>query len=289
MTAPDSKFPDKRTPHQIESEIDRTRSAISNDIRALGEKLSPEHLKQEAKEVLRDAKEEATDMLRTAKDHAIESVTDTVHELSDRARRAGTAATGFASTHAVPLTLLGLGAGWLLLSLRHQRMMSEGSHSIYHRDDSYNRTGGSVRGDGHHLLDGARERVGEFADQAAAQIESVKTNVKGAVSDLSHRAAELTHRASDAVVGVGHDASEQARRASAAARDFTHENPLAVGALALAAGVGVGLLLPSTPVENKLMGSSRDRLVGDARFTADRVRHMAEDAASELKGAIAGA
>jgi ElaB/YqjD/DUF883 family membrane-anchored ribosome-binding protein len=287
MTTLDSKSPDKKTPHQIESEIDRTRSAISDDIRALGEKLSPEHLKQEAKEVLRDAKEEATDMLRTAKDHAIESVTDTVHELSDRARRAGTAATGFASTHAVPLTLLGLGAGWLLLSLRHQRMMSEGSHAMYHRDDRYNRADGSARGD--HLLDGARERVGEFADHAAAQIESAKTSVKGAVSELSHRAAELTHRASDAVVSVSHDAGEQARRATAAARDFTHENPLAVGALALAAGVGVGLLLPSTPVENDLMGSSRDRLVGDARYAADRVRHMAEDAASELKGAIAGA
>ncbi len=288
MTALDSKSPDKKTPHQIESEIVRTRSAISDDIRALGEKLSPEHLKQEAKEVLRDAKEEAANMLRNAKDHAIESVTDTVHELSDRARRAGTAATGFASTHAVPLTLLGLGAGWLMLSLRHQRMMSEGSRSMYHRNAS-NQTGGSARGDGNHLLDSARERVGEFADHAAAQIDSARANVKEAVSDLSHRAAELTHRASDTVASVSHDASEQARRASAAARDFTHENPFAVGALALAAGVGVGLLLPSTPAENNLMGASRDRLVGDARYTADRMRHMAQDAASELKDAIAGA
>jgi ElaB/YqjD/DUF883 family membrane-anchored ribosome-binding protein len=280
---------EKKTPHQLESDIERTRQVISNDIRALGEKLSPEHLKQEAKEVLRDAKEEATNMLRTAKDHAIESVTDTVHELSDRARRAGTAATDFASTHAVPLTVLGLGAGWLFLSLRHQRMMSQGSHSTYHRDDSYDRMGDAARGDGHPLLDSARERVGELSEQAASQMESARANVKGAIADLSHRASEMTHRASDAVVSASHDAAEQARRASAAARDFTHENPLAVGALALAAGVGVGLLLPSTPVENDLMGSSRDRLVGDARYTADRVRHMAQEAASEIKDAIAGA
>jgi ElaB/YqjD/DUF883 family membrane-anchored ribosome-binding protein len=279
---------EKKTPHQIESEIDRTRSVISDDIRALGERLSPEHLKQEAKEVLRDAKEEATNMLRTAKDHAIESVTDTVHEISDRARRAGTAATDFASTHAIPLTVVGLGAGWLFLSLRHQRMLSQGTHATYHRDESHDRMGDSARGDGRQLLDSAWERVGEFSEHAGAQIESARTNVKEAITDLSHRAAELTHRASDAVVSVSHDAAEQARRASAAARDFTHENPLAVGALALAAGIGVGLLLPSTPVENRLMGSSRDRLVGDARHTAERVRHVAQDAASELKDAIAG-
>lgn len=229
MNTANSPSSDKKTPQQIESEIERTRSALSDDIRALGDKLSPEHLKHEAKEVLRDAKEEATDMLRTAKDHAIESVTDTVHELSDRARRAGTAAAGFASTHAVPLTLLGLGAGWLMLSLRHQRLMSEGAHATYHRDEAYGR--GEARG----------------RDEDQSAIGSAISDLSERAGELTHRAAELTHRASDKVLELGHDAGEQARRASAAARDFSYDNPLAVGALALAAGVGVGLLLPSTP------------------------------------------
>ncbi len=246
MTIPESQ--DKKTPNQIESEIGRTRSAISDDIRELGDRLSPEHLKQDAKALLRDAKEEATDMLRTAKNNAIESVTDTVHEISDRARRAGSAATGFAATHAVPLTLIGVGAGWLMLSLRRDRATADSPH---------------------------RAATGEVPHRAAT-------------ADLPHRAVELGHRASDAIMEVGHDASIQARRATAAAWDFTEGNPLAVGALAIAAGVGVGLLLPNTSVENSLMGPSRDRLVGDARHAAEHMRYVAKDAASELKDAIGG-
>jgi len=258
MTTVDSHLSNSKTSRQIEEEIQGTRSAITEDLCALGDKLSPHQLKQEAKEVLRDAKEEAIDMLRNAKNHAIESVTDTMHELSDRARHAGTEAAGFASTHAVPLTLLGLGAGWLMLSLRHRRMVSDGSRFAVHREDSKGAVGAAVA---------------DLSHRAA---------------DLTHRAADLTHRAADTVMEIGHDAGEQARRVSAATRDFSYENPLAIGALALAAGVGVGLLLPATPAENDLMGASRDRLLRDARDTAGRMRHLATGAASELKDAITG-
>jgi hypothetical protein len=64
------------------------------------------------------------------------------------------------------------------------------------------------------------------------------------------------------------------------------ENPLAVGLLALAAGVGMGLLLPSTRGENRLMGETRDRFARDARRTASELGRSVQRGASELRGAL---
>lgn len=275
----------RKTPEEIAAEISQTRSAISEDIKALGDRLSPENLKQGAKEVLRDAKEEATDMLRTAKDHAIESVTETMSELGDRARRAGHVTTDFVSANAVPLTLIGIGAGWLMMTMRHQRSTS---------GDRIFRSGWQERGEDwpedfdyaesrtHQLAEKAREGAGELRertvelrDRTTEKLSAVRERVKEKASDLGHRAGELSHQARERLDAAQHRS-----------RDFARENPVAVGALAVAAGVGVGLLLPMTRSENRLMGPARDRLLGEARQTAERVGRTAREAVGDLREAI---
>ena len=56
---------------------------------------------------------------------------------------------------------------------------------------------------------------------------------------------------------------------------------LAVGALAVASGVGVGLLLPGTRKEDELFGSARDRLVSEAKETAQEVGQTVKSTAQE--------
>lgn len=265
----------KKTPQEIEAEIVQTRSAITEDIKALGDKLSPESLKQGARDVLRDAKEEASDMLRTAKEHAIESVTETMSELGDKARRAGHVTGDFVSANAIPLAMIGIGAGWLMLTMRHQRASTY--HSIgsrfeadeWQRQRSYaeNRTPG--------LAERAREGAHDLRVNAAEKIEAAGTRVKETASHLGQRANELTH-----------DARDQLMLAQRRTRDFAHENPMAMGALAIAAGVGVGMLLPMTRPENQLMGPTRDRLLGEARTTARRVTRTARETAGEIKDVL---
>jgi ElaB/YqjD/DUF883 family membrane-anchored ribosome-binding protein len=105
--------------------------------------------------------------------------------------------------------------------------------------------------------------------------------VTTAASHLGDQASELSH-----------EARERLHRAQLRTRDFADENPLAVGAIAIAAGVGVGLLLPSTRPENRLMGEARDRLMGNARGMLDEARDAAgqvgdkaREAAQEIRGA----
>ncbi len=306
----------KKTPEEIEAEISETRSAITEDIKALGEKFTPENLKQGAKDALRDAKEEAKDMLRTAKDHAIDSVTETMSELGDRARHAGHVTGDFMTTNALPLALIGIGTGWLMLTMRHQRdrgspryLRADWQEQSNWRDRESDYLAGSgyqggrsyregrVQGRTHQMagthqmaeggahdmadrvregVDELREGVGDLRERASEKLSEMGSRVKETASDLSHRASDLSH-----------EARHQLDAAQRLTRDYARENPMAVGALAIAAGVGVGMLLPMTRPENRLMGPTRDRLLGDARETAERVGRTARDAVGDMREAIA--
>jgi hypothetical protein len=77
---------------------------------------------------------------------------------------------------------------------------------------------------------------------------------------------------------------EGMQRAGVATKNFAEDNPLAVAVVALAAGIGVGLALPSTEPERRLLGPSRakfDRLMGDARDAATDVAQIAKETAND--------
>jgi len=57
-----------------------------------------------------------------------------------------------------------------------------------------------------------------------------------------------------------------------------HENPLAVGAVAVAAGTAIGLALPSTRFESEYIGETGERLV-------ERVEDVARDALGRVQDA----
>jgi hypothetical protein len=56
------------------------------------------------------------------------------------------------------------------------------------------------------------------------------------------------------------------------------DNPLAAGAVAIAAGTAVGLLIPSTQIESEYIGETGERLV-------ERVEDVARDALGKVQDA----
>ena len=266
----------ERDPAAIESEIAQTRAEISERLNAIGEKLSPEQLKQEAKQALGEVKENVAGRLREAKDTALE-----------RARYAGEVSYGYARENAIPLGLIGLGIGWLLVSGSRRKSAERygswrdervpyGSYGArdepaWSEPSAFEQTSGSAR----RAVDETRNRAGEMSERAKRRLEEGVDRARQSARDLGRRSSELGHRA-----------REQALRVERDARDLARENPLAVGAAALAVGVGIGLLLPSTHPEDELLGERRDRLIGDLRDSVEGVGRAAKDTARDVQGAL---
>jgi len=134
-------------------------------------------------------------------------------------------------------------------------------------------------------LDTDSER-GEYAGNGRRRVQKAKER-----SSESDRQS-LTTEDTDALVQRGkRQAAKGARiareglsKARDASLDFIDANPLAVALGTLAVGVGVGLLLPTTELEERILAPTRDkfdRLIGDAREVATDVVEVAKETANE--------
>lgn len=293
---------------EIEAQIDQTRNAISGDLRTLGERLTPEHLKEEAKEVMLEAKNAATDKLHEAKDNAtqklvdakdnaMDTVTAKVDEMRDNVRYAEREAAGFLRDNAVPLALIGAGMAWFISNRRNGEREWDGDYRPRGRGRwRYpERPGGD-------LADAARERSSDLGegsrDLAAKAKERAQHWAEGAqhkLGDVAERARGFAEGESEHLRAAAEErrqhlgrAAERARHARESSRQVADEHPLAIGAAALAAGIFVGLLIPSTHREREALGSRRDRLVGDAKGAAHEWSHTAKEAARDIKSSLSG-
>jgi ElaB/YqjD/DUF883 family membrane-anchored ribosome-binding protein len=251
-----------QSPEEIEREIQRTRARMGRDIDALGEKLSPQNLKQQAKDAVA---EKAQDMVSNA---------------GQQARRTGSRLVEFVRENPLPVAAVGLGVTWLF-TLRTRSEVSGDRMARF----AY--TGPERRTDGHTSL-GRR-----LADRTAR----VREKVSGAAAEVSERAGDLADRAGDVVDRVQERAGdlsstakrrvqEQTQRARGGLEQMMEENPLALVAGAAILGLALGLVLPETRREQRLMGSRRDQLADRVQTTVDRVKEAAVEAAPELKSSL---
>jgi gas vesicle protein len=288
---------------QLREDIARTRSALSEDVKALSERLQPGQLKEDAKEVIhhatdaaregarqivRETKDAAFDSLRNAKEHAFESISEGVQRVGERARLASHTLTDFVATHALPLALLGAGTGWLLINMSHQRRAQTRFLS-----DGRRRYGGYEEG----IWEQARDRAGELSQRAASALSRTGQRIveqgHELQEDLGERAAELRTQVADGASYVGHEAAELGRqayrgieRAGSRAIEVSERSPLTIGLFALAAGAVVAMLLPPTRRENQLLGQTRDRLVEGAQRSANELKSSVQRSVDDVREVI---
>jgi hypothetical protein len=124
----------------------------------------------------------------------------------------------------------------------------------------------------------AAHRVQDAAGEAVGRVQDVAEGAAHRVQDVAEGAA---HRVQDMTGTVASQTAYQTRRAEDRLRQALRENPLGVGAVALAIGTAVGLAIPETERERQLMGEARDSLVERAQEAAaetfDKVQQVAED------------
>jgi ElaB/YqjD/DUF883 family membrane-anchored ribosome-binding protein len=295
----EKKMHDK-SPEEIQLEIAHTKSAITEDLRVLSERFSPQHLREGAREVMRDAREEATKLIEDAKqatigsligakDRAVESVKESVSEkvqligsqarllgnqvgsqaklLGEQAKQASDLTVNFVSRNALTVSLLGFGAGWLLVALRNYRRASRNGGDVqdYYalpagRMPRNERVSDTVRSAGDVVQHDTANGVRGMATAATHAADRARAEARGALDETRAR----TQQARGAL-------RETARRGAAVATD----NKVAVVALTVAAGLGLSLLFPVGRRPRRALVSAGERVWDGAQTTAHRLAERA--------------
>jgi ElaB/YqjD/DUF883 family membrane-anchored ribosome-binding protein len=123
-----------------------------------------------------------------------------------------------------------------------------------------------------------REEIEETRAQMGDTVEAIgyKTDVKSRARD---KVTGVRERITGATPSTG-DVKDGAQKAVSVAES----NPLGLGIAALAGGFLIGMLIPSTKVENEKLGPKADELKAQAKDAAseavDRGKQVAQEAAS---------
>ena len=244
----------ERSPEEIQRDIERTRERMSNNIDELGDRLSPDNLKHQAKEAIS------------------EKASDVVSSVGDQARQTGSRVVDFITQNPLPVAAVGLGAIWLFTMRDKDRSEVSGD-----RMARFAYTGPERR-----QPDGRPNLGRRLTDRA----EHMKERISEKASHAGERAGELKDRMQARAGEMGSEAKEKAREAKSGLERMMHENPLALAVGAAVVGVALGLLLPETDKEREMMGPSRDRLGDRVQDTAERVKDAAVEAGREVKATV---
>jgi ElaB/YqjD/DUF883 family membrane-anchored ribosome-binding protein len=243
------------------AEIERTRSDMSETVDAIQERLSPENLKEQAKDRVREA---------------------TV----GRAQEAGSGILETIRANPLPAALTGIGLGWLFVSARRSssaqpryRDSAYAYPTAYDYAPRYEESSTPSTPSAGQALERARDKVGETASQAQDQAEQV-------ASQAQNKAGQVAGQAQDQVSRLSNQARYQAQRASGGFQRVLRENPLTVGALAVGVGAAAGLALPQTSQEHEVMGEARDTLVEKAQEKAEEAQQKVQRVAQEAQSAV---
>ena len=247
---------------QLRAGIEDTRAEMSQTINEIQERLSPEHLMGQVKETVREATigkvervmervGEATEPAREAMGRAGTAIKETGMSVADSMRR-----------NPIPVALIGLGIGMLCV-----RSFRGGNGRDYERRET-------------------RRRMRQDSwDDETPQYGTTTRSATGALGQVKETASDLAHRSTSALSNLGAKAKESASTVSTRLGEVLRENPLAIGAVAVAAGTAVGLALPATRLESEYVGEASEKLVDKAQEVArgaiDKVQSAAQQMSTE--------
>ena len=254
----------------IAADIRITQERLGDTVEEIGERFNPTRLKEELKSDIRDA---TIGKVENMAQQTADMVSDAQRSLMQSIRE-----------NPIPVVMVGLGLGWMILnaSTRKRRM---GADSQY--DDSQRRGARSMydehQGEGWSSMyyddrqgsdydrqeSGAMDRV---RNKASDVVDTVKQKTSHLADETQRKASEVGERAEEMASRVADQTRMQTRRVERAFQD----NPLVIGAAALALGLAAGLAIPSTETEDELVGETRDELV-------DKVRDVAEDTKAKVQ------
>lgn len=228
---------------ELRYEIAETRQRVQADVAAFSYKVSPQNLKEEGKQMMKDEAQNAKSAVQ------------------NRVREGGREAAAIVRRDPVPTMLVGaglVGLGWWVYSRRQPEPVLS-----------------PAEGQAGEAASRAKERAQSAASTARERAQQTKERAKS-------RARETAETAEDRAKGYAYRGRLQTRRGIEAGKTFVEENPLAAGAIAVATGFGIAALLPRTRWEDRTIGPQRDRFVDAANQRLSQAADIATEGAREM-------
>ena len=235
----------------LAEDIEQTRTEMTGTVEAIGERLDPSNIVEDAKETVREATVgKVEQMANTVADTASEFVEDA----RDTAQDAGSGLLETVKRNPIPAAMAGIGIGWLLMN----RSSGSSSRRAVYGAASWPRDERDERGERYDRRHTDRSRGA--VDQVGQQAGRIADDTRSAVGQVP-----------DQVGGAVRDAQWNAQR-------MVEDNPLAVGAIAVAVGAAIGMALPETQTERRVLGPATEKAISTAEQTATDAVHELETA-----------
>ncbi|MGI4802832.1 MAG: DUF3618 domain-containing protein [Janthinobacterium lividum] len=282
---------------EIERQVEGTRAGLAHTLDVLRERVSPDHLVDQAVQYVRSA----------GGDDFTRNLTKAVQ------------------ANPLPVLLIGAGIGWMMMSGQKSASAPPAGSSVGARTQGGISAGTSTTsGTVSRVASSVGSSLGTAASSGREWTGQAAGSIQHAASSMASQAANATGNAYEAVSGAASDAADKIASGAGAAADHVtsfaqeaqhrasamgssmgssvststqglqrllHDQPLVLAALGVAVGAAVGALLPVTQVENNLLGSSSDALQEKAKSAAhdglEQVQHAASEHLDKVKAAVA--
>ena len=287
----------ERSEEAIRERIDETRARMGHTIEEIGDRVNPDRVKEDLKA---RATEEMHEARNTVKRKARAAMRNVEHGVESTGR-------GIWETikeNPVPAGMIGMGVAWLAAASRRNGHDYEYGYGSRYESGGYGFAGAesyrgydSERHNRERYLGGrGRDRIsdldfsrgdttGLWDRESGDGDHGIREKASEAVHEVTDRASELAHDTRERIGEMSHDARSRGRQIERKMQSRMRENPIAAGAVALAAGMAAGLLIPETDRERRTLGQARERLMDQAQeFThsaSTKLHDSARDAAGE--------
>jgi hypothetical protein len=262
----------EKSPTELEHDVDELRQRLSRTVDALGDRLSPGELIDQALDMVRE--------------HG-----------GEFGRNLGAQA----KSHTVPMLLTGVGLTWLMTASSRPAYREDRGFATRPGDRDANLGEGATPNFGSPVQGAEQSDKDSISQRARDELAAAKDGLiaaKESVADRYHSAAdsvgENLHSAREAMSArtsrLREGAHQQAARMQHGFEDMLYEQPLMMGALGVALGAALGAMLPETETENRLMGHARDTVVERGKQMAaqeyEKGRETVKETARQIESGV---
>jgi hypothetical protein len=241
--------------------------------------------------------EQTGQAMRAATIGKVEKLATRIQQASENANEAskglGSIVIRTVKSNPLPATMAAIGLGWLYLRRPDASPRYDGNQEYNTENGTLSRVGGAVNNAAGSMgnavsggIGSVSETMGGAANEAGNIIGDTASTVGDAVSDAAGTVGETVGQVAGGTQGAARDmvteVQFQALRIGEGLQMLSQKNPLALGAAGLAVGALIGLAVPESQAEHRLMGGLRDAALDQAGETAQQALNKVSHVTGEV-------